>query len=106
MYIRGERANQISGAVFLIGLGVLFATGFWFPGILLVIGATMLVQGLADGRGWYSLQGAAWMIGLGIWFATGASVAMLFILLGISVLIGALVRPPMFAKPKVDNSLE
>jgi hypothetical protein len=66
----------------------------------------MLVQGLAEGRGWYSLQGAAWMIGLGIWFASGASIGVMLVLLGISVLIGALVRPPMFAKPKVDNSLE
>jgi hypothetical protein len=103
---RGDRVNQVSGAVFLIGLGVLFATGYWWPGIMFVIGATALVQGLAEGRGWYSLQGAAWMIGLGVWFALGTSMAFLFILLGVSLLIGALVRPPIFAKPQVDNSLE
>jgi hypothetical protein len=106
MYVSNARANEISGALFLIGLGVLFATNFWWPGIMFVIGVMMLIQGLVRGRGWYSMQGAVWMIGLGIWFAMGASVAALFILIGVSMLIGAFVRPPMFDKPKVDNSLE
>jgi hypothetical protein len=33
-----KRASGISGGIFLIGLGVLLLTGWWWPGILLVIG--------------------------------------------------------------------
>jgi hypothetical protein len=31
-------AGAISGAIFLIGLGVLLLTGWWWPGIMVVIG--------------------------------------------------------------------
>ncbi|HEV3164073.1 MAG TPA: hypothetical protein VGZ22_08580 [Isosphaeraceae bacterium] len=106
MYVSNERSNQISSAVFLIGLGVLFATGYWWPGIMFVIGVTSIAHGLAQGHGWYAFQGAVWTIGLGVWFALGTNIATLFIIIGISMLVGALVRPPMFAKPQVDNSLE
>jgi hypothetical protein len=33
-----KRASSISGGIFLIGLGVLMITNWWWPGILLVIG--------------------------------------------------------------------
>ena len=33
-----RKASGISGGIFLIGLGVLLITGWWWPGILLVIG--------------------------------------------------------------------
>ena len=56
MYLNKRRADEISGAVFMIGLGLLFLLGFW-PGIMFVIGLTSIVQGLADGRGWYAFQG-------------------------------------------------
>ncbi|HWE39477.1 MAG TPA: hypothetical protein VG406_23195 [Isosphaeraceae bacterium] len=107
MDLRRRRADEISGAVWLIGLGVLLITGYWWPGILFVIGAGMIVQALAEGRAWYASQGALWMFGLGIWFATGAPIGALFIVLGISALLGAIFRPPPFAKkPPADNYLE
>jgi hypothetical protein len=33
-----RKASGISGGIFLIGLGMLLITGWWWPGILLVIG--------------------------------------------------------------------
>ena len=33
-----RKASGISGGIFLIGLGVLLFTGWWWPGIMLVIG--------------------------------------------------------------------
>lgn len=33
-----HRRSTVSGGVFLIGLGVLAYTGWWWPGILLIIG--------------------------------------------------------------------
>jgi hypothetical protein len=102
-----RRADQISGAVWLIGLGVLLMTGYWWPGILFVIGAGMIAQAVDEGRGWYASQGALWLIGLGLMFAFRAPIGALFIVLGISALLGALVRPSPFAKkPPADHYLE
>jgi hypothetical protein len=106
MRVSGSRASQLSGGIFLIGLGLLFVSGYWWPGILFVIGAGILAQGMAEGRSWYACQGAFWMIGLGIWFALGSSIGVLFVLLGVSVLFGAIFRPPFLEKPKVKNWLE
>lgn len=33
-----KQASAISGGIFLIGLGLLLFTGWWWPGIMLVIG--------------------------------------------------------------------
>jgi hypothetical protein len=33
-----SQASAVSGGIFLIGLGVLIFTGWWWPGILVVIG--------------------------------------------------------------------
>ena len=37
-----KRSDQAAGGVFLIGLALLFMTGYWWPGILFVIGAGIL----------------------------------------------------------------
>src|SRR5438876_445365 len=54
MWWNAQRANAVTGGIWLIGLGVLFATHFWWPGILFLAGITAIVQGsggLADGAG-------------------------------------------------------
>ncbi len=90
-----ERADQIAGGVFLIGLALIFATKIsFFPGILFVIGASSLARGLAEGRQWYSVQGALWMIGLGLLFLLGFNFPLLLILIGLSLLFGFALRPP------------
>ena len=107
MYLDRERANAVSAAVFLIGMGVLFSTGFWWPGIMFLIGIEAIIQGLVQGRGWYGTQGGLWMIGIGLWALCRFNVAVLFVILGVSVLINAFIRPPMLKpKPQVDNTLE
>jgi hypothetical protein len=107
MRISQRQADGISAGLWLIGLGVLFATSFWWPGIMFVIGATSLVQGLVRGRGWYALQAAVWTIAIGLWALLNYSLAALFIALGLSAIVGAFFRPPgLGAKPAVDNSLE
>jgi hypothetical protein len=107
MELRERRADEISGAVWLIGLGVLLITGRWWPGILFVIGAGMIAQSLVERRGWYASQGALWLIGLGLMFLFHAPIGALFIVLGISALLGALFRPSPFArKPPADHYLE
>jgi len=51
-----KQASSISGGIFLIGLGVLFLTDWWWPGIMLVIGlsggAELIFRGqIAKGPG-------------------------------------------------------
>lgn len=82
------RADQVSGGVFLIGLALLFMTGYWWPGVLFVIGASSMARGVAEGRDWYSVPGGLWMIGLGLVFAFGFSWPLLLILVGVSMLFG------------------
>ncbi len=40
-----QRINQVSGAVFLIGMGIIALLNYWWPGIMFVIGAAALVRG-------------------------------------------------------------
>lgn len=83
-----KRSDQVAGGVFLIGLALLFYFGYWWPGILFVIGASSMARGVAEGRDWYSVPGGLWMIGLGLVFAFGFSLPMLLILIGVSMLFG------------------
>jgi hypothetical protein len=98
MYLDQSRASAIIGAIWLFGLAALFYTGYWWPGIMFVIGLAAIVEGLVHGHGWYALQGGLWAIGIGAWALFDFSLAVLFVLLGISVLLGAFVRPPMLQK--------
>lgn len=37
---------QLKGAIWMIGLGILFLTGDWWPGIMILIGISAIVEGL------------------------------------------------------------
>src|SRR4029453_6228130 len=84
-----QRADQIAGGVFFIGLGLLFTEviSFW-PGILFVIGAANIARGMAEGRAWYSVSGGLWLIGLGFIFLFHFSWPILLILIGAAMLLG------------------
>lgn len=45
-----RRADSISNGIFLIGLGILAYTDWWWPGILLVLWATLAVRQYFTGR--------------------------------------------------------
>lgn len=107
-----DRARTFSGAFFLIGLGFLFLIDHLWPGILMLVGLTVLAQGLVQGRSWYGSQGALWLIGLGVIFEIGVSgsafVGMILILVGLSTIASMFQPPPFLHKPKpyVDRSWE
>lgn len=42
-------AAEVQSAVWLIGLGLLWLTGWWWPGILIVIGVSMVAGAMARG---------------------------------------------------------
>lgn len=106
MHFSDERSGMVSPAIFMIGMGVLFYTGYWWPGIMFVIGTAAIVQGLVAGRGWYAFQGGLWTIGIGVWAIFHFNIAVMFVVLGVSMLYSALFKPPFLKKPYVDNSLE
>ncbi|MFC1997670.1 hypothetical protein ACFLXI_08725 [Chloroflexota bacterium] len=45
-----KQASGISGGIFLIGLGVLLFTGWWWPGIMLVIGLSAGAEQIFRGK--------------------------------------------------------
>lgn len=45
-----KRADTTSNGVFLIGLGILALTDFWWPGILLVLWVTLAIRQYFTGR--------------------------------------------------------
>ena len=96
-------ADRVSGAVFLIGLGLLFTSvgnvvGGFFPGILFVIGASVLARGMAEGQPWSNVSGGLWMFGLGVVFLWGFSLPLLLIIIGLTMLFGYSFKPDMFAR--------
>ncbi len=102
-----RQANAITSAIWLVGIGVLIVTGWWWPGIMFLIGLGAIVEGFARGRGWYALQGSLWTIGIGVWALTRYNILALFILIALSGLAGAFLRPPWReAKPAPDPSLD
>lgn len=101
-------ADRVSGAVFLIGLGLLFTplggiVGGFFPGILFVIGASAIARGMAEGLPWYNVSGGLGMIGLGLVFLVGFSLPLLLILLGLAMLFGYTIKPDMFGSRKAKH---
>jgi hypothetical protein len=103
---RSQLADSLTAGLWLIGLGVLFATHFWWPGILFLIGFSVILLGWVRGLPWYSVQGGIWAILIGIWALVNFRLPYLFVALGIWVILVALLRPDPFRKPFVDNTLE
>jgi hypothetical protein len=106
MWWTSERANAVTGGIWLIGLGILFATKFWWPGILFLAGITAIVQGSARGAGWAPLHGGLWLILIACWAMMRFSLVVMFVALGVYVIIAALIKPSPFQKPYADRSLE
>ena len=108
MKLDPTRTNTVMGGVWLIGLGVLFATKAWWPGIMFLIAITAVIEGWLNDQLWYGIQGGYWSVFIGLWALARFNLAFLFVGLGISTIIGALIKPSPFSKPKpfVDGSLE
>lgn len=81
-----SQSETISGAIFFIGLGLLWITGWWFPGILFVIGAASLVGAVREDGDWRNSGTAIWMIGLGLIFWLNLPWAVIMVLIGLSML--------------------
>ncbi len=63
-----QRSEQVFGGVFLIGLALLFLTGWWWPGVMFVIGGAIIARGLVQGIAWTANRDGLVVIGIGMFF--------------------------------------
>ncbi len=101
-----QRSNGITAGIWLIGLGLLMATKAWWPGILLLLGITVIVQGWLSGRPRHLTRGGMMAIAIGVWAACKFNIALLFVGLGVYVIYTALLSTQPFRKPYVDHTLD
>jgi hypothetical protein len=103
-----EPLKNLMGGIWLIGLGVLFYTGRWWPGILFLVGITMLIEGWIREHFWAGVQAGFWIIFVAVWALFRFSIPFLFVGVGASMILATLVKPNPLEKPKpfVDSSLE
>ncbi|MCY3915554.1 MAG: hypothetical protein OXG49_06020 [Chloroflexi bacterium] len=111
-----EKASQIGTGVFFIGLGLLFFTGWWWPGIMFVIAASMLARTMAAGERWRSATGALWLIGIGVVFGIPGLIGdiagafwqlfpLILIGIGLFMLFGGKYRPEVSGKRKNGDDI-
>lgn len=112
-----QQAGQVSGGVMLIGLGMLFLTGWWWPGIMFVVAASIFARTMVEGKPLTSATGAFWLIGIGIFFglpgliggiagSIGQLWPLILIGIGLFMLFGGRYRPNVERfddKPKNDE---
>ena len=46
-------SSNILPAIWMFGLAFLFFTGWWWPGIMILVGISMLAKGALSGGGWH-----------------------------------------------------
>jgi hypothetical protein len=67
---RHHKQNGVTGPIFLLGLGLLFATNTFWPGIFVLLGVMAMLNAAQPGRR-DGLQGLVFFGGLAFLFATG-----------------------------------
>jgi hypothetical protein len=88
-----RQGDAISGGIFLIGLGVLIVTGWWWPGIMFALGISSGAGLIFRGRIWQGILSLAFFCSIPIviwiiqetaipWTLVGA-----FVLIGIGIII-------------------
>ncbi|MDE2635062.1 MAG: hypothetical protein OXI30_01755 [Chloroflexota bacterium] len=113
---KNEKASQVGTGVFFVGLGLLFFTGWWWPGIMFVIAASMLAGTIAAGESWTSATGALWLIGIGVVFGIPGLIGdiagafwqifpLILIGMGLFMLFGGKYRPKVSGKRKNDDDI-
>ncbi|MGQ9888882.1 MAG: hypothetical protein ACUVSX_10390 [Aggregatilineales bacterium] len=86
-----KRAEQVSGGVLLIGLALLFMGGIAFcPGILYVIGASVLARAVIERSVSSALNSLVWLFGLAFLFTTDWWWPGIVALVGLSMVLSAI----------------
>jgi hypothetical protein len=114
MSTRKQHSDQTFGGVMLIGLAVLFLTGYWWPGVMFVIGAAMIARTVSEGGEWSSNRNALVTLGIGVVFALfdvlhflSGNIIWPLILIGVGayLLFGDRLRGSTNGKPKNDDTI-
>ncbi len=81
-------ADGISGGIFLISLGVLLYTGWWWPGIMVAIGISSGASLIFRGQIWKGILSLAFFVSIpiGIWIINETDIP--WSLVGPVILIG------------------
>ena len=81
-------ADGISGGIFMISLGVLLYTGWWWPGIMVAIGLSSAASLIFRGQIWKGILSFAFFVSLplGIWIINETDIP--WTLIGPLILIG------------------
>lgn len=99
--VRHRDRSGVAGGLILIGVGVLLVTGWWWPGIMVVIGVAMAAERLVSGR----VRDALVVLGIFLAIPVGISLmnsidipwvwvmALVLIGFGVSGVVRALSRP-------------
>ena len=112
--MRNATNDQTFSGVLLIGLALLFLTGYWWPGIMFVLGIAMLARTIRDGLPWSTNRNALVVLGIGGLFAVwdvfdssllggGRLWPVILILAGVYLLFGQNIRSQMSGTPKRKN---
>lgn len=104
MLLNDKQANAITSAIWLVGIGLLLWTGYWWPGIMFLIGTAAIAQGFVQGRGRMSCHAGLTTLGIGAWAVSGYNIFVLFLLIALGGLAEAFIVPSI-NKPAPDPEL-
>ncbi len=83
-----RRGNAVSGGIFLIGLGVLLATGWWWPGIMVVIGLSSGASLIFRGKTLAGIGSLVFFCGIAIAVEIVRTTDVSGVIIGAFILIG------------------
>jgi hypothetical protein len=92
-WLSTRRAQTIAGGMWLIGLGVLFLTNTFWPGVLVLAGLNAFVHEEARGRRTQAIRNLVMLAGMALVFWTGLFWPGVLILLGVIALLSPELRP-------------
>ncbi|WP_165075711.1 hypothetical protein [Paludisphaera rhizosphaerae] len=101
-----ESPSRLLVAVWLVGLGVLYASKRFWPGILFLAGATALIQAYYYPERRNTGRFGVFMILLGLWAMLRLSLPFLLIGLGVYLIFSSLSSMGAGRKPHVDQTLD
>lgn len=108
----GKQAEQVTAGVMLVGVGILFLTNSFFPGIFLVVALALVARSLAEGKSWFDNRGALILVALWALFSFGNVFSwfnfnwwpLLLIALGAYMLFGDRLRSGSAAPPRRSDT--
>ena len=109
-----ENASHVSTGVFFVGLGLLFVTGWWWPGIMFVLAASIIARSIAAGERLQDATGAWWLIAIGVVFGVPGLIGdvasafweifpLILIAIGLFMLFGGKRRPAIGKRKNSDD---